>query len=168
MRSFNLFLLFVLLILLFGYFTLFRRHAYPLYAVIDNVHSVESESKVILDGKEIGRIDKVRMLGMHRVLLKLSIDDGVKIPGSDDVRYRETLLGGAEVDISGAARKVTESGVAAKPGMLDRSGFLKASDTLHGMYEPNFKEVDSNDRKRILNRLDDLVKTVDSVAKKKK
>lgn len=146
----------LLLIIAIACWFVFRRNGYTLYAVIDNIHSVEPESVVRLEGKEIGHVEKTHMLAPHKVLLTLSIDNDVKIPFRDLVIYRESLLGNAEIDILKSAA----------PGLA--SGYMQASDTLKGTYEPNYQSLDEMDKKRIQNRLGDLVKTVDSVLHKKK
>ena len=148
-------LFYFLLVFLFAG-CLFRQKEYVLYAIIERTSTVNGDSKVLLEGREIGRVDLSTSLEKNKILVKMLIHEKEKIPRSASVKYRENILGNTYIDISSDSSSSPVKG-----------GFIEAMDTLKGNYETPMRKIDSSTMKVIFHKLEDLKNTLDSAMKKK-
>jgi ABC-type transporter Mla subunit MlaD len=154
MKALKLSLFFSILVSIFG--SCLNKGDYNLHLIIDKVCNVNAGSKVLLEGKEIGRVEEVTVIDTNMVIVNLRIYNGVRIPKINDVKCTENILGDTFIKVSFGANEP-----------VDKSGYLRDKDTLYGKYTSEFKKLDSTSTQEIFNKLNDLKNTVDSIIEKK-
>lgn len=113
---------------------------------------VTKQSDVLWEGKEIGRVNKIIATDSNMVILDLMIDKQVNLPASCTVECSKDLLGNTFIKLTSPTKIVSTT-----------SGYLHAMDTLPGRYVDHSRILDSINKKKIIDKLLDLKKTVDSI-----
>ena len=127
------------------------RNEYDLYVIIHKDCKVNQASRVLWEGKEIGSVRKVTVKDPNTVILDLSIQDQIKLPASSSVECHENILGDIFINISSPSKVVSND-----------ISYIHSMDTLLGRVIYQFHKLDSNDKKKIINKLEDLKKTLDT------
>ena len=87
----------IVLLLCFG---ISCRPKSSIYLVVDDANGLKAGNKVLANGVDIGKVDKVLLEGKH-VVCKLSIKDEVQISRRSSFSIRpEGLLGGRQVEVT--------------------------------------------------------------------
>jgi len=121
------------------------------YVIVDHTGKGETGSSVTLEGPHIGDVTSWKGLGNNRILLELTIKrQGVKIPRSCTVKYRDNLLGEKWVDISSEKDQARDT------------GYYADKDTLPAIYVP-FPKIDTIEIRKAIDTVIKLKKEVDSV-----
>ena len=132
---------------------LFRSDGYSIYMVCNGVRSVDMRARVTLEGRDIGKVDRVVAGDSNRVLLELRIKKDVKIPKNDTVVCRENILGDTFVDISSGSGNTG-------------GGFLNEKDTVYASYVSLDKALDSTAKAKIFYGLKAVRNALDSAARR--
>jgi hypothetical protein len=121
---------------------------------IDNSDNMRSDTKVLLNGKEIGMLNEVSSTGDNKVL-DLGIYEGAEIPSGAFVSYFENVLSGAYISFT----------------FPDKSIVLKnimPNDTIKlGPLKHNIK-TDTTTAKILVKIISDVINVVDSNLRKTK
>jgi hypothetical protein len=144
----------ILCLILISSGCIFRSNEYPLFVNIQKDCKVNEDSRVLWEGKEIGRVDKIAALDTGTIILRLQIQRQVKLPATSMAQCQENLLGDAEIDISAPAEALSGA-----------NQFLQAKDTVNGRYIDRSITLDSNARQKSIDKLKDLKNTVYSIVR---
>jgi hypothetical protein len=142
--------LFLLLSIVLVQGCLFNSRTYSLYLVIDKGCKVDQTSRVILDGKEIGKVESTKLQDPNKVILELSVKKDTRIPASYTVKCWQNLLNTVYIDISRSIK-----------ADADNTGYHRAGDTLYGLYVSN-QQRDSVLNGAIHHELRELKSALDS------
>ena len=142
------FLFLALSILLIVNCTLHRKE-YHLTLLLNKGCTITSDTKVLWEGLDIGRVSSSKIIDSNTVELNLLIQRDIKIPASNVVQCWDNLLGSTYIAITAGEN-------------VDASKYLHPLDTLRGRYVSQ-AEINSNLKKKILDKAKDVKKTTDSI-----
>ncbi|HEY6901754.1 MAG TPA: MlaD family protein, partial [Puia sp.] len=123
---------------------------YNLYLVSSTTCDTRVGTRVLFEGKEVGRVDGITSLDSNRVVLTLQIENGVKIARNSDINCVEKILGDVVIEILQVKK--------------DKGVYLEGKDTLYaGVTLLPKRVLDSAAREIITGKLKDLKQAVDSI-----
>ncbi len=137
-------------ILLIAGCTLHRKE-YHLTLLLNKGCTITSDTKVLWEGLDIGKVSSSQIIDSNTIELDLLIQRDIKIPVSNVVQCWDNLLGSTYIVITGGEN-------------VDESKYLHPLDTLRGRYVSQ-AEIDSNLVKKILDKAKDRKKTIDSIVR---
>ncbi len=128
-----------------------HRKEYHLTLFLNKGCTITSDTKVLWEGLDIGKVSSSKIIDSNTVELNLVIQRDIKIPASNVVQCWDNLLGSTYIGITAGEN-------------VDESIYLHPLDTLRGRYVSQ-SEIDSNLAKKILDKAKDVKKTIDSIVK---